>query len=210
VRFAVDIVNRNGGQSPKIQIWRPNGTQLQTIYYKSGQEVPIVDSSEVCLRRRRNNGRVFRCTLNEAYQVSVRPGDILGLELPSEIDDDFDIIFTEPEPGPENYVFEGSLTSPANLSEASTVTNHMPQINFTVMLGKYNKPLATKSNTVHVLCDMLNLFHFMYAHSHIYTHTYTHVLKILKLQMEMMDQMWLCATSLLCCLLKKELFLYRP
>jgi hypothetical protein len=135
VRFAVDVVNRNGQQSPKIQIWRPNDTQLQNIYYKTGREIPIVNigSSEVCLRRERNNGGVFRCTLNDAYQVSVQPGDILGLELPPEIDDDFDIIFTEQ--GPENYVFEGSLTSPANLSEASTVTNHMPQINFTVMLG---------------------------------------------------------------------------
>ena len=103
------------------------------LYYKTGRDIPIVDSNEVCLRDR-IGGQVFRCTLNEAYQVSVQPGDILGLELPPEIDDDFDIFFTEH--GPENYVFEGSLTSPANLSEADRVTNHMPQINFTVMLGK--------------------------------------------------------------------------
>jgi hypothetical protein len=137
VRFMVDVVHRNGQQSPKIQIWRPNDTQLQNIYYKTGQEVPIVDSIDVCLRSLRSNDGVFRCTLNDAYQVSVQPGDILGLELPSEIDDNFDIVFTEH--GPENYMFEGSLTSPANLSEHSTVTNYMPQINFTVMLGKKKK-----------------------------------------------------------------------
>ena len=58
-----------------------------------------------------------------------------GLELPSETDNDFDIIFTDQRT--ENYVFEGSLASPANLTEADRVTNHtMPSINFTVMIGK--------------------------------------------------------------------------
>ena len=133
MRFSVAVSDRSGQQSPKIQIWRQNDTQLQNIYYKTGQDIPILDSIDVCLRDR-IGGQVFRCTLNEAYRVSVQPGDILGLELPPESDDDLDIFFTEY--GPENYVFEGSLASPANLSEADTVTNHMPQINFTVMLGK--------------------------------------------------------------------------
>ena len=133
MRFAVAVLERGGQQSPKIQIWRQNDTQLQNIYCKTGLDIPIFDSIDVCLRDR-IGGQVFRCTLNKAYQVSVQPGDILGLELPPEIDDDLDIFFTEY--GPENYVFEGSLTSPANLAEANRVTNHMPQINFTVMLGK--------------------------------------------------------------------------
>ena len=135
VRFSVDVVNRRGQQSPKIQIWRPNATQLQNTYYKTGLDVPIVDSGEVCLHHERNNGGIFRCTLNDAYRVSVRPGDILGLELPPEIDNDFDIIFTDQRT--ENYVFEGNLASPANLTEADRVMNQtMPLINFTVMLGK--------------------------------------------------------------------------
>ena len=135
VRFTVAVVNGSGQQKPKIQIWQLNDTQLSDTYFKSGLDIPIVDNSAVCLRHRRSD-RIFRCTLNEAYQVPVQPGDILGLELPPKINDNFDIYFIET--GPLNYVFEGSLTSTANLSEASRVTSHMPQINFTVMLGNTN------------------------------------------------------------------------
>ena len=150
VRFTVAVVNRSGQQKPKIQIWRLNGTQLSDTYYKSGLDIPIVDNSAVCRRHRLSSG-IFRCTLNEAYQVPVQPGNILGLELPPKINDNFDIYFIEP--GPLNYVFEGSLTSTANLSEASQVTSHMPQINFTVMLG-----------TTHALFTISTL----------YVHTHTH------------------------------------
>ena len=133
MRFAVAVSNREGQQSPKIQIWRLNGTQPD-IYYKPGPDVPITDSSDVhvCLRDR-IGGRVFRCTLNEEFQVSVQTGDILGLELPPQNNVDFNIYFAEQ--GPENYVFEQRLTSTVNLSEANRVTTHMPQINFTVIIG---------------------------------------------------------------------------
>ena len=131
VRFTVAVVNRNGQQRPKLQTWRPIGTQLG-VYYKPGPDIPILDSSPMCLRDRRGGG-IFRCTLNETFQVSVQPGDIIGLELPPQNDDDFDIYFTEQ--GPENYVFEDRLTSTVNLSEVNRVTSHMPQINFTVTLG---------------------------------------------------------------------------
>ena len=120
-----------GEQSPKLQIWRANGTQPD-IYYKTEPEILIVDSSPMCLRRQRSGG-IFRCTLNEEFQLSVLPGDILGLELPPRNNVKFDIYFTEQ--GPMNYVFEGRLTSSVNLSEATRVTSHTPQINFTVMLG---------------------------------------------------------------------------
>ena len=132
MRFTVAVVDRSGQQSPIIQVWRPNDTQSPGIYYKTGPDIPIFERNPTCLRRRLNGG-IFRCTLNKDFQVSVQPGDILGLELPPEIDDDFDIYFTEQ--GPINYVFEDRLTSSANLSDANRVTSHMPQINFTVILG---------------------------------------------------------------------------
>ena len=132
MRFTVAVVDRSGQQSPKLQIWRPNDTQSPGIYYKTGPDIPIFERNPMCLRRQLSGG-IFRCTLNEDFQVSVQTGDILGLELPPEIDDDFDIYFTEQEP--MNYVFEEMLTSTANLSEANRVTSHTPQINFTVMLG---------------------------------------------------------------------------
>ena len=136
MRFTVAVVDRNGQQRPKLQIWRPIGDchTESNVYYKPGLDISIFRSSPMCLRGRLNGG-IFRCTLNETYQnlMSVQPGDILGIELPPENDTDFDVYFTER--GPENYVFEESLVSTVNLSEADRVTLHMPQINFTVMLG---------------------------------------------------------------------------
>ena len=135
MRFTVAVVDRNGQQRPKLQIWRPISDTESNVYYKPGPDTSIFERSPMCLRGRLNGG-IFRCTLNETYQnlMSVQPGDILGLELPPEDDTDFDIYFTEQ--GPENYVFEESLASSVNLSEANIVTLHMPQINFMVMLGK--------------------------------------------------------------------------
>ena len=89
VRFTVAVLNIKGQQSPRIQIRRPNHTQPD-IYYKLGLDIPIVDKSDVtvCLRKRTDD-QVFRCILNEEFQVSVQPGDILGLELPLENDVNF-------------------------------------------------------------------------------------------------------------------------
>ena len=131
VRFTVAVVNRNGQQSPKIQLWRANNSD---VYYKIGPDIPIVDRSPTCLRDELGGG-IFRCTLNKAFQVSVQPGDILGLELPPENDVDFDIYFTDE--GPVNYVFEERLASTVNLSETNRSTSHVPQISFVVMIGIY-------------------------------------------------------------------------
>ncbi len=49
VRFTVAVVNRNGQQSPKIQIWRVNNSEFD-VYYKIGPDIPIVDGSPTCLR----------------------------------------------------------------------------------------------------------------------------------------------------------------
>ena len=143
VRFTVALVDRTTGeQSPKIQIWRPNDTQ-PCVYYKPGPDIPIVRSSSVCLRDRFSGG-IFQCTLNETFQVQVQPGDILGLELPPENDDDLDIYFTDK--GPVNYVFEDRLDSTTNLSEAHKFTSHLPQINFVVILGN-----ILNHNTAHIV-----------------------------------------------------------
>ena len=157
-------MDRNGQQSPRFQIWRASDTQ-PGVYYKPGLDVLIFDDSPVCLRDRLD-GEIFRCTLNEAFQVSVQPGDILGLELPPEIDDDFDIYYIEQ--GPENYVFEGRLTSTANLSEANRVTSHMPQINFTVMLGNIIDHYHSAHAHNIILYDRLIT---LYTHTHTHTHT---------------------------------------
>ena len=112
-------------QSPLIQVWRENGTQ-SGLYYKPGPDIPIDGS--VCDRRSLSD-KVFRCTLKENFQVSVQPGDILGLELPPSSN----IRFTSD--GPANYVFEGRLNTTANISEATNEASDLPKINLLVILG---------------------------------------------------------------------------
>ena len=123
-----------GWQDPKIQVWRENDTHPD-IYYKSGHDVMFANS--VCLRnlnRTQKPEGVFHCILSEVSYVSVRPGDILGLELPPADDDGFEPYFTSG--GPMNYVFQDQLSSvEVNLSEAHSVSHHLPLINLLVVLG---------------------------------------------------------------------------
>ena len=136
VRLIAAVVDRNGQQVPKVQIWRENNTQ-PGVYYKAGPDIPVFEDSSICVRHRLSSG-IFRCTLNESAQVSVQPGDILGLELPPTNDDDFDIYFVSG--GPMNYVFEEQLKSAIiNISEAHSITNDLPQITLLVMLGKHTR-----------------------------------------------------------------------
>ena len=72
---------------------------------------------------------------DKEYQVSVQPGDILGLEIPSTNDDDFDIWFTKG--GPTNYVFDSQLNSTVDRSENNTIAvQQLPQIYFGFTSGK--------------------------------------------------------------------------
>ena len=129
VRLTAAVVDRNGQQVPKIQIWRENNTRCG-VYYKAGPEIPVVANGSICARHRLSGG-IFRCTLHESAQVSVQPGDFLGLELPPTNDDDFDIYFVSG--GPTNYVFEEQLNSAIiNISEAHSITNDLPQITLLV------------------------------------------------------------------------------
>ena len=132
VKVTVAVINRAGRQSPKIQIWRESKTE-SGIYYRHSPDIPVFGDSSVCIRHRLGGG-LFRCTLNETLQVSVQPGDTLGLELPPKNDDDFDIYFKSG--GPQNYVFEGQRDCSVDISEAVNESNDLPQINFVVMLGE--------------------------------------------------------------------------
>ena len=133
VRVIIAVKNRHGRQQlyPKVQIWREDETQTG-IYYRQGADIQIIDDNPMCLDDQRD-GEIFRCTLNESFQISVQPGDILGLELPPENLVEFDIYFKPG--GALNCIFEGKLNSTANISEAACQSYDLPQINLVVILG---------------------------------------------------------------------------
>ena len=133
VRVTAAAVNRNGGQTPKLQIWRENDTQ-PGIYYNKSSGIVFKWPNPPCYQSSFVN-RVFQCTLMEEDRISVQPGDFIGLEIPPINDDDLEIHFEAG--GPTNLVFLYQLDSTVDLStEPHFVTYDEPQINFLVVLGK--------------------------------------------------------------------------
>ena len=140
VRLIVAVVEReNGQQIPKLQIWRQNQTDPAS-YFKTTFDIPVINDRSVCSNRDLNGG-IFRCSLNEAYQAPVQPGDILGIELPPSNDVNLDIEFKTSETTfSPVYMFEGRLDSTVNISEGSNSSNgsdqlKVPQISLLVTLG---------------------------------------------------------------------------
>ena len=119
-----------------IQIWRENSSHLGN-YYKIEHPIPVNNDLVVCADGLPAidvpNQRLYWCILNKEFQISVEPGDILGIEIPPTEDDDFDIWFTRG--GPTNYVFDGQLNSTIDLSENTTVIQQLPQISFGFISG---------------------------------------------------------------------------
>ena len=127
-------------QDPMIQIWRENGCQLGT-YYRTGPPIPIHfpgdNSRKVCADgaiKLKMISRTYWCILREDFQITIQPGDILGLELPSPSDDDFELFFTSG--GPTNLVFHQPLNTTVNLSNHGEEVQQKPQITFSLTSGE--------------------------------------------------------------------------
>lgn len=131
---------RGEEQDPKIQIWRENDCQLGT-YYRTGPSIPIHlpgnISKEVCADgaiKLKMVSRTYWCILREDFQITIQPGDILGLELPPPSNDDFELFFTRG--GPTNLVFHQPLNLTVNLSNHDEEVQQIPQITFSLTSGE--------------------------------------------------------------------------
>ena len=145
VGFTVGGFQAKGEQDPLIQIWRENRSHSnQGVYYKTAADIAI--NGTVCENGRLSRepqARVFHCNLSELFQVSVQPGDILGLEIPPLNDSsnmitisDFVVLFADTTKGPLNYVFDSQLlASPISLSNASSVNQQLPQLTLQIESG---------------------------------------------------------------------------
>ena len=132
VGFIVAGSDLNSGPHSQVQIWRKNNS---AVYYQVGNfSVDTAGGNTVCMAERAIVGNTRWCTLRNNLLVSVQPGDIFGLELPSTNDDE--IFFTSG--GPVNYVFGCRLNSNANLSNngSYTIAQQLPQIVLNLTSGK--------------------------------------------------------------------------
>ena len=143
VRFTVtvSVLNRESQFGPKIQVWRRNQSHPGGLYYKLDGDILLERGLLSCQVSTgiRERVLVINCVLSEGARISVKPGDILGLELPHTDNRFLDIHFLASDDGPANYIFQQGLSSTVNISEADSVTNHLPQITFLVALGNYIK-----------------------------------------------------------------------
>ena len=64
------------------------------------------------------NCNIFEHTLDEASQVTVQSGDILGIELPPDNDQAFDILYAL-DGGPLTYIYRRRLSSPFDIDSAA-------------------------------------------------------------------------------------------
>ena len=124
---------------PKIQLWRGNFSQ-PGAYRKIGASISVHshgnESSAVCADGAiQISSRTYLCILNEPFQVSVQPGDIFGLEIPSTDDDDFEILFTDGEPKNYNFSLQQDNKVTLQLENASQV-QQLPQISVSITSGK--------------------------------------------------------------------------
>ena len=130
VGFIVSGRSWGDGCHSRVQIWRKSSRS----YYQVGS-VSIHDGA--CVATQRIVGDIHWCILHENMQVSVQPGDILGLELPAAHYYSDEILFTNR--GPTNYVFKhlNQLDSNTNLFLNGRATaQQLPQIIFNLTSGK--------------------------------------------------------------------------
>ena len=124
-----------GSQYPKLQVWRlRNATSSSEEYFKPGSDISMegtVSSPPV-------DCDIFEHTLNETSQMSVRSGDILGIELPRGTDQAFDILYALSS-GPLTNIYRCLLPTPFSLTSNTAILfgqfNVQPLINLTVVAG---------------------------------------------------------------------------
>ena len=136
VGFKAAVLNDSGSQLQqplKIQVWRESESQPGLFFKIDDVQIWYSNPRAPCYQNTLSN-KTFQCTLREDLQISVQPGDILGLEIPPLNSDDFKIYFKHG--ALTTLVFESQLESTVDLStEPYAITNDEPQITFLVVLG---------------------------------------------------------------------------
>ena len=131
-----------GEQDPIIQIWREDLSHSnQGVYYNTVAGIAInetvCENGLVVQEGEEASRAVFHCDLTRSFQVTVQAGDILGLEIPPQADDDFFVLFTSSTKAPMNFVFDSQpLASPVSPSNVSSINYQLPQITLQIESGK--------------------------------------------------------------------------
>ena len=103
-------------QYPELQVWRANSSRGLNYYYKPGQDIPVNPEGSACEIVTKTCGQIFQCRLRADYQVSVQPGDILGVELPNVTISGFHLYFISIPGTQDHYIYREQLQSSIDIS----------------------------------------------------------------------------------------------
>ena len=135
--------NRGIPTGAVIQVWRENVTQ-PGVYYNISSGTVIDSASCITggqIKMYTDSEVQFHCVLNKTTyssttNISVQPGDILGLELPP----NSGLAFARVTKGPTNYIkFQRSVSSPLALSNSFNpwTPERLPQVTLEIEAGTY-------------------------------------------------------------------------
>lgn len=125
----------NRTQYPELQVWRADPSQGLDYYYKPGQDIPVNPDGPACERVTQTCDQIFQCRLREANQVSVEPGDILGVEIPQLTNSGFLLYFISVPGTQDHYIFRQQLSS-----SVITSSNHIRQTDDQLLISLEVEP----------------------------------------------------------------------
>ena len=111
-------------KSVRIKFWKESAIQ-PGIYHKSNKTIVLALKRNMCNRQ----DRQCMLRLMDKKQISVEPGDILGIEVPPRDDADFEL-HSVSAPGLTNYIFKGTNHSRVDLNDRIMETEVQPLIIF--------------------------------------------------------------------------------
>ena len=111
----------------KLQIWRlrENSTVVEHGRYHRVNSIDLTPS--ICCNnmneiRRIGSISIYNCTLKSSARTSVGPGDIIGMDLPSERRTNF-VLYSVTESGLTNFIFERTRDRQSPTIDLSNRTN---------------------------------------------------------------------------------------
>ena len=122
------VLQTGKNQSIKLCTWKKNAS-MPRIYHKSQEIIDL--APDICDYK---NNRRYSCSMG-GNQISVKSGDILGIELPPSEDADFELNSLLAPPL-MNYIFEGTnLSSTVDLCNMSKIITVQPLIMLEISQG---------------------------------------------------------------------------
>ena len=103
-------------QYSELQVWRADPSRGSDYYYKPDQVISVNPDGPACEIVTQTCNQVFQCRLRAANQVSVQPGDILGVELPQLTSSGFHLYFISIPGTQDHYVYRQQLSSSVHMS----------------------------------------------------------------------------------------------